>query len=32
MSALASKLHRTTEALTAACTKVAELDRGSCGG
>jgi hypothetical protein len=32
MSALASKLHRTTQALTAACAKVAELDTGSCGG
>ena len=29
MSALASKLHRTTQALTAACAKVAELDTGS---
>jgi CRP-like cAMP-binding protein len=32
MSALASKLHRATEALTAAFAKVAELDTGSCGG
>ena len=30
MSALASKLHRATEALTAAFAKVAELDTGSC--
>ena len=32
MSALASKLHRTTQALTAACAKLDELDKGSCGG
>jgi CRP-like cAMP-binding protein len=32
MSALASKLHRTTEALTAVCAKLDELDKRSCGG
>jgi CRP/FNR family transcriptional regulator, cyclic AMP receptor protein len=32
MSALASKLHRTTQALTAARAKLDELDQRSCGG
>jgi CRP/FNR family transcriptional regulator, cyclic AMP receptor protein len=32
MSALASKLHRTTQALTAARAKLDELDKRSCGG
>jgi CRP/FNR family transcriptional regulator, cyclic AMP receptor protein len=32
MSALASKLHRTTQALTAARAKLDELDKGSSGG
>jgi CRP-like cAMP-binding protein len=32
MRVLASKLHRTTQALTAARAKLDELDKGSCGG
>jgi CRP/FNR family cyclic AMP-dependent transcriptional regulator len=32
MSALASKLHRTTQALTAVCAKLDELDKRGCGG
>jgi hypothetical protein len=32
MSALAAKLHRTTQALTAARARLDELDKRSCGG